>query len=90
MAAIRQLSLRYLVRNGLRRGLLGGEPLWLAIGGGALAVQVVLRVMRRQPRVVFSEKLEIGESLVIEHRPPPPRRGGHNGRRESPAAQPQT
>jgi hypothetical protein len=80
-----KLSLGYLVRKGLRRGLLGGETLWLVLGGSALALQLALRVMRKRDEVVFSEKLGIGESILITHRPS----AGHNGRRESPAAQPQ-
>lgn len=76
--------LDYLVRKGLRRGLLGGETLWLVLGGGALALQLTLRVMRKKDDVVFSEKLGLGETLVITHRPP----SGNNGRRESPAAEP--
>jgi hypothetical protein len=77
-------ALGYLVRRGLRQGLLGGEPLWLWLGGGALAVRLALRVLRKNEEVVFSEKLRPGERLVITHRP----RTGHNGRRESTAAQP--
>jgi hypothetical protein len=74
----------YLVRKGLRRGLFGGDNVWLVVGGGALALQLALRVMRKRDEVVFTEKLGIGESLLITHRPP----NGHNGRREGPAAQP--
>jgi hypothetical protein len=77
-------ALDYLVRKGLRRGLLGGETLWLVLGGGALALQLALRVWRKTEEVVFSEKLGLGEQLIITHRPPT----GHNGRREGPAAEP--
>jgi hypothetical protein len=80
-----KLSLDYLVRKGLRRGLVGGETLWLVLGGSALALRLGLRVIRKRDEVVFSEKLGIGESIIITHRSPE----GHNGRRESPAAEPQ-
>lgn len=80
-----KLSLNYLVRRGLRRGLVDGETAWLVVGGTALALQLALRVVRKREEVVFSEKLGIGESLIITHRPAT----GHNGRREGPAAEPQ-
>ena len=73
-----------LVRKGWRRGVLGGERLWLVLGAAALALQFVVRVARKKEEVVFSEKLRPGETIVITHRPP----GGHNGLRESPPAQP--
>jgi hypothetical protein len=76
--------LKYLISKGVRRGLLGGETLWLVLGGAALALQLALRVLRRKPEVVFAEKLRPGERLIITHRP----RRGHNGRGEDPAAKP--
>jgi hypothetical protein len=80
-----KLSLGYLVRKGLRRGLVDGDSVWLVVGGTALALQLALKVVRKREEVVFSEKLGIGESLIITHRSPT----GNNGRREGPAAQPQ-
>jgi hypothetical protein len=74
--------LKYLIGKGLRRGLLGGETFWLVLGAGALAVQLGLKVLRKKPDVVFSEKLRPGQHLVVTHR----LRTGHNGRRESPTA----
>jgi hypothetical protein len=76
--------LRWALRRGLRRGLFGGERLWLVVGGAALLAKLGLRALHREPEVVFSEKMRLGERLTITHRPP----SGHNGRRESPAAQP--
>jgi len=76
--------LDYLVRKGLRRGLVGGETLWLVLGGAALALRLAARVLRKKEEVVFSEKLALGERILISHLAP--RR--HNGRREGPAAQP--
>jgi hypothetical protein len=77
-------ALSYLVRRGLRQGLVGGETIWLWLGVGALAVQFALRALRKNEEVVFSEKLKPGERLIITHQP----RTGHNGRRESPPAKP--
>jgi len=80
-------ALDYLVRKGLRRGLLGGETIWLVLGGGALALQLAMRALRKKEEVVFTEKLAVGESIVITHRAPAGP-AGHNGRREGPASQP--
>jgi hypothetical protein len=76
--------LAWAVGRGWRRGLLGGERLWLVVGAAALLVQWGLKALRTEHQVVFSEKLGIGEQLIITHRAP----RGHNGRRESPASQP--
>lgn len=57
--------LRYLVRNGVRRGLLGGSRPWLVVGGVALAARLLRRLTHDDPRVVFSEELRPGEALVI-------------------------
>ena len=54
------------------------------LGAVALLAQLALKVLNKQPEVVFSEKLEKGEQLIITHRDP----SGHNGRREGPTAQP--
>ena len=76
--------LSWAVRKGLRRGVLGGERPWLVLGAVALLAQLALKVLNKQPEVVFSEKLAKGEQLIITHRDP----SGHNGRREGPTAQP--
>jgi hypothetical protein len=77
--------LSWAVRKGLRRGVLEGETPWLVLGAVALLAQLSLKVLKRRPEVVFSEKLGPGEQLIITHHD----RKGHNGRREGPAAQPQ-
>ena len=76
--------LSWAVRKGLRRGVLGGETPWLVLGAVALLAQLALKVVKKRPEVVFSEKLGQGEQLIITQRD----RSGHNGRREGPAAQP--
>lgn len=76
--------LRSLLRRGLRRGLFGGERLWLIVGAAALLARMGLKAFRKGPELVFSEKIGVGDRLIITHRPPK----SHNGRRESPAAQP--
>lgn len=76
--------LRYLLRKAFRQGVLGGESTWLVVGGGALALQLALRVLQRRPEVVFSEKLRPGERLVVSHR----QLSRGRSSRESPTAQP--
>ena len=76
--------LGWAIGRGWRRGLVGGERIWLVVGAAALLLQWGLKALRKEDEVVFSEKLGLGEQLIITHRAPT----GHNGRRESPASQP--
>lgn len=62
--------LRSLLRRGIKRGVFGGERLWLVVGAGALVARWGLKALRKQPEVVFSEKMGVGEHLFITHRPP--------------------
>jgi hypothetical protein len=75
---------RWALGRGLRRGLVGGERLWLVVGALALLFKLGRNAARKRSELVFSEKLGLGERLIITHSRP----SGHNGRRESPAAQP--
>jgi len=59
---------RKLLRDGLRRGLLQGSDLWLALGAVALVVRVIAKP---EPPKVVSQKLALGESVTITHLPPP-------------------
>jgi hypothetical protein len=63
----------YLVRRGFRRGLVEGSNIWLALGAVAFLVRFISRP--EQPKVV-SERLALGESIVVTHLPAP-----SNGRR---------
>ena len=58
---------RLLFRNGFRRGLMGGNRFWLVMFGIAGTIRLIQRINDRESEVVFSEKLEPGESLVIAH-----------------------
>lgn len=60
--------LRSLVRIGFARGL-GGSRAWLALGVTAGGLQMLRRMAKREPEVVYSEKLRPGQSLVIQHFP---------------------
>lgn len=59
--------LGFLLRRSLQRGVLGGSRRWLVIGGAALGIKVLRKVAGSEPQVVYSEKLEPGEALVIAH-----------------------
>lgn len=62
---------RRLMRQGWRRGVVGGSPLWTAAGGLALFAYLAGRAWKKEPDVVFSEKLEPGQALRIFHEAPP-------------------
>ena len=52
----------------IRRGLLGGEPQWIAVLAGFAVVAVANKALKRGPMpVLFSERLEPGQSIVITH-----------------------
>ncbi len=56
-----------LLRIGIRKGLIGGSKAWLVAGAAAGGIRLLGRMARRDPRVVYCEKLEPGERLVITH-----------------------
>jgi hypothetical protein len=52
----------------IRRGLLGGEPQWIVVLAGFAAVAVANKALKRGPMpVLFSERLEPGQSIVVTH-----------------------
>ena len=57
----------FLLRQGFRKGVLGGSRRWLVVGGAALGVRLLGKLARREPEVVYCEELSPGESLVIAH-----------------------
>jgi hypothetical protein len=60
---------RRLLREGWRRGVLGGSPAWTAVGGVALLAYLAGRAWQNEGDVVFSEKLAPGQTLRIHHEP---------------------
>ena len=62
-----QRLLRLALRNGLTKGLLGGSRPWLVVGGVALGWRVLRKIAGSEPVVVYSERLEQGETVVIAH-----------------------
>lgn len=59
--------LRFLLRTGFRKGVMGGSRRWLVIGGAALGVKVLRKLAGSEPEVVLSETLSPGETLIIAH-----------------------
>ena len=59
--------LRTLTRLGVVRGLLGGNRGWMALGAVAVGLRGVGKMARKEPKVVFSEQLDPGQTLVITH-----------------------
>ena len=59
--------LRSLTRLGIYRGLLGGNRGWMALGAVAVGIRGLGRLAAKEPKVVFSEQLDPGQTLVITH-----------------------
>ncbi len=59
--------LRRLTRMGITKGLLGGDRRWLALGGAALGLRALAKLALKEPKVVYSEELAPGQSVVITH-----------------------
>jgi hypothetical protein len=59
--------LRTLTRLGVVRGLLGGNRGWMALGGVAVGLRALGKLAAKEPKVVFSEQLDPGQTLVITH-----------------------
>ena len=62
---------RYLMRQGWRRGIVGGNPVWTAVCGLGVLGYLAGRAWHREPEVVFSEKLAPGEIIRITHEASP-------------------
>jgi hypothetical protein len=59
---------RQLRLKAINRGLLKGEPQWIAVLAGFALVAVANKALKRGPMpVLFSERLEPGQSIVITH-----------------------
>jgi hypothetical protein len=54
-----------LLRQGFKRGVLGGNRTWLVVGGAALTLRLLKKLAGSEPQVVYSEELKEGEALVI-------------------------
>ena len=61
--------LDWMVRSGWRRGVFGGNQIWLVAGLAAFLVRRVRN--QREPRTVYLEELASGEAITITHHPVP-------------------
>lgn len=61
--------IRYLVRNGFRKGLLEGNRAWLVLGGVGLLVKLYKKASGSEPKVVYSEELPVGQAIIIANEP---------------------
>jgi len=59
--------LRYLLKNGFRRGFRGEHPIWFVVGASAW---LLIRARRRGDDVVYRTVLRPGERLVVATRDP--------------------
>ena len=71
MRRLVQLAIRAGMRAGWRRGVLGGQRTWIAVGGVAVLGHLAGRALGREVEVVFSEPIAPGESFRITHLPRP-------------------
>jgi hypothetical protein len=69
--------LSWAVRRGFQHGVVEGNQFWLVVGAMAFLLQLGIRAYRKNPRVVFSGRVPIGEELLVAHF----ERERHNGRR---------
>ncbi|HMC41034.1 MAG TPA: hypothetical protein VKI19_15315 [Acidimicrobiales bacterium] len=60
-------AVRHLMRQGWRKGVVGGSRAWTAVGGLALLGYLAGRAWHTEAEVVFSEKLGPGQSIRITH-----------------------
>jgi hypothetical protein len=62
-------ALKALMRQGWRRGVLGGNSAWVVAGGVALVGHLARRAMVRDEDVVWSGELRPGQLLTVFHEP---------------------
>jgi hypothetical protein len=55
----------FLLRRGVAKGLLGGSRPWLIVWLVLFGVRILRKITGSAPEVVYSERLEEGETLVI-------------------------
>jgi hypothetical protein len=64
---------RYLRMNAIQKGLFGGSRPWQAVLLAGLVLRQLNKVLKRGAApVVLSEKLDVGQAMIIRHLPPEP------------------
>jgi hypothetical protein len=64
----------YARRNGLYKGLLGGDRRWLVVGGTLWGMRALRKALGRTETVVTVEKMEPGQWMSLRTIAPPTRR----------------
>lgn len=62
--------LRFLLRTGVRRGILGGSRVWSTVAGVAFGLRVLRKIAGSEPELVHTTTLRPGETLVVRHERP--------------------
>lgn len=57
--------IRFLFRQGITRGLIGGNRFWTGVAVATGGIRIVSRLAGGKEKVLYSEKLEPGKTLVI-------------------------
>lgn len=60
---------KFLMRTGMRKGVMGGSQVWLVLGGVGLLMRVLKKLSGNEPEVVYSEELPVGTAIVIANEP---------------------
>jgi hypothetical protein len=55
------------IRHGWRRGILEGKRSWMVIGAVAVGARAMQQLAGRKEVVVYSERLETGDALLISN-----------------------
>jgi hypothetical protein len=58
---------RWLLRRGVRRGVLGGSRPWTVVAVVAGSIHLFGRLWGKTPQVVYREELEPGQTIVVSH-----------------------
>jgi hypothetical protein len=61
---------RFLFRQGMRRGVLGGNRIWMYVFAGAGLLRIFTKLAGNDEKVVFSEELKPGQALIISNPSP--------------------
>ena len=64
--------LRYLYRRGQLRGLFGGSKGWTVVWAVLFGARMWKKASTREAKVVYSEVLSPGETVVVRHEEPLP------------------
>lgn len=65
---------RYLYRRGQFKGLFGGSRGWTAVWAVIFTARMAKKALTREEKVVFTEELQPGQTVVIRHEVPAPKR----------------